>query len=116
MWPRQYQTESLNLSLHLSRNSKKEYVLLAIIASTDPMVSIDAFEGMQAELYAVQHLSGEPSEGKGEHIPAEAAVVRTQVDDLGNIVFRAMPPGNYTFVVHLPEHDLVVEDVTVAPG
>src|SRR5947209_10178699 len=30
-WPRQYQAESINLSLHLSRDNKKEFVLLAML-------------------------------------------------------------------------------------
>lgn len=115
-WPRQYQAESVNLSLHLSRNSKKEYVLLAIMTSTEPAVSIDAFEGVVAELYTVQRAGGERSEDKSQHMFAESPTARTQVDDTGNMVFRAVPRGNYTLVVHLPGHELVIEEVTIASG
>jgi hypothetical protein len=115
-WPRHYQAESINLSLHLSRASKKEYVLSAIMTCSVSLVSVDAFEGMKAELYAVQDSSGEQSKGKEEYIPAEATTLRTEVDDVGSIVFPAVPPGNYTLVVHLPERELMIEDVIITPG
>lgn len=115
-WPRQYQAESINLSLHLSRDSKKEFVLLAMMTSSDPTVSLDAYEGVDAELYSVESSSGEQSASERQQRPAKVSVPRTYVDDLGNIVFRAVPPGNYTLVVHLPGHDLVIEDVPIASG
>lgn len=115
-WPRQYQAESIILSLHLSRDSKKAFVLLAMMTSSDPTVSIDAYEGVDAELYEAESSREEQSTGEREHLPAKAAVPRTQVDDLGNIVFRAVPPGKYTLVVHLPGHELVIENIDIASG
>jgi hypothetical protein len=115
-WPRQYQAESINLSLHLSPNSKKEYMLSATMTSSVSLVSVDTFEGVEVELYAVQGSSSEQSDGKEEYRPAEATTLHTEVDDTGNIVFLAVPPGNYTLVVHLPERELMIEDVIIMPG
>jgi hypothetical protein len=115
-WPRQYQAELINLSLHLFRNSKKEYVLSAIMTSSVSLVSVDTFEGVEAELYAVQDSSDEQSEGKEEYTSAEATTLCTEVDGAGNIVFSAVPPGNYTLVVHLPERELMIEDVIITSG
>jgi anti-sigma factor RsiW len=50
-WPRQYRAESVDLSLHLSRASNGETMLLGIITSTDPMETVDTFEGVMVELY-----------------------------------------------------------------
>ncbi len=115
-WPRQYQAESINLSLHLSRDSKKEFVLLAMMTNSDPTVSLDAYEGVHAELYVAESWSGGQHAGERERMPAAAPIPRTQVDDLGNIVFRAVPPGKYTLVVHLPGHQVVIEGVDIASG
>jgi hypothetical protein len=115
-WPRQYQAESINVSLHLSPNSKKEYMLSATMTSSVSLVSVDTFEGVKAELYAVQGSSSEQSDGKEEYRRAEATTLHTEVDDTGNIVFPAVPPGNYTLVVHLPERELMIEDVIIMPA
>ncbi len=116
-WPRHYQAESINLSLHLSRDSKKEFVLLAMMTDSNPTVSLDAYEGIGAELYMVENSNEEQSASERQRLSStKASVPRTHVDDLGNIVFRAVPPGNYTLVVHLPGHDLVIEDIAIASG
>jgi hypothetical protein len=115
-WPRHYQAESINVSLHLSRDSKKEFVLLAIMTDSDPAVSLDAYEGADAELYPIERSSQEQNADGKRPMPTQAPLLRTHIDDLGNIVFRAVPLGNYTLVVHLPGHDLVIEDIAIASG
>jgi hypothetical protein len=35
------------------------------------------------------------------------------VDDLGNIVFKPVPAGEYVMIVHLPGRELVVEGLTI---
>src|SRR5215472_16570882 len=50
-WPRQYKAESVDLSIHLSLTSKGEHMLLGILTSVDPSESVEALEGVPAELY-----------------------------------------------------------------
>ncbi len=106
VWPRQYHADSIDLSLHLSRTSGGEYMLLGII--TDPTESIEAFEGMAAELY--------PARGGKDSSRAEKPLLREQVDDLGNIVFSAVPVGEYVMIVHLPEREMIIEGLTIESG
>lgn len=110
-WPRQYRAESIDLSLHLSRTSNGEYVLLAILTSIDSAEIANAFAGMPAELYSAP--DGESDKGNNQ---AETPLVSTQIDDVGNVVFSAIPAGKYILVVHLPEHELVIEDLIIEPG
>jgi len=44
---------------------------------------------------------------------AETPLMRSQADDIGNIVFKAVPVGEYVLIVHVPESDLIVEDLTL---
>ncbi len=101
-WPRQYRAESIDLSLHLSRASNGDYLLLGILTSSDNAESVDAFEGEVAELYAT---NGDDN----AHNPVRS----TLVDDLGNIVFSTVPVGRYTLLLHLPEREVVIEDITI---
>jgi hypothetical protein len=105
-WPRQYRADSINLSLHLSRASSGEYILLGIISS--PTEPIENFAGLTAELYPA-------ADGKDTD-RAEKALLSEQVDDLGNIVFRHVPVGDYVMIVYLPERELVIEGVNIQPG
>jgi len=105
-WPRQYRADSINLSLHLSRASSGEYVLLGIIS--DPTEPIETFAGLMAELY--------PAAGGKDTSRAEKPLLSEKIDDLGNIVFRHVPVGDYVMIVHLPERELVIEGVNIQPG
>lgn len=110
-WPRWYRAESIDLSLHLSRVEKGEYVLMVIISYTDSADSVDTLEGVTAELYRAPYLPG--SESNDMSWQAETHLMRSQVDDIGNIVFRAVPVGEYVLIVHVPESDLIIEDLTI---
>ena len=101
-WPRQYRAESIDLSLHLSRASNGDYLLLGILTSTDNAESVDAFEGEKADLYAAHGMDD-------VHQPIRS----TTVDDLGNIVFSAVPIGRYTLLLHLLEREVVIQDITI---
>ena len=113
-WPRQYRAESVDLSLHLSRTSTGEFMLLGILTSTDPAESVEALERVVAELYPapgpVQHTS---TNGDSSKKAVVTPLLSTQVDDLGNIVFRPVPAGEYVMIVHLPGRELVVEGLTI---
>jgi hypothetical protein len=115
-WPRQYQAESINLSLYLSRTSNREYTLLVIITSIDSAETAKAFAGLAAELYSAPDSIALGEEDDKEGKQAETPPVRAEVDDVGNAVFSGIPVGKYTLVVHLPERELVIEDLVIEPG
>ncbi len=105
-WPRQYKAESLDISLHLSHSSAGNYILLGILTSTDAATSIDTFEGVDAEL----HFSPGPFASEGDK-QAEKPLLRTQVDDLGQIFFSNVPGGEYVMILHLPGLDVIIEEL-----
>jgi hypothetical protein len=107
-WPRQYKAESVDISLHLSRTSSGEHMLLGILTSTDLAESVEALEGIPAELYSAPW----PPPENGDKTAA-TPLLRTQVDDLGNIVFRPVPAGEYVMVIYLPNRELVIEGLTM---
>jgi hypothetical protein len=106
-WPRQYKAETVDLSLHLSFTGKGERMLLGIITSIDPDESVEIFEGVAAELYSAPG----PLSPNGDK-PTSSPILRTQVDDLGNFVFKPVPTGDYVLIIYLPNGELVIEDIT----
>jgi hypothetical protein len=116
-WPRQYKAESIDLSLHLSRASNGEFMLLGILTSTDPAESVEVLEGIAAELYVTPGpIADTSANGTGSDKITVAPLLGTQVDDLGNIVFKPVPAGEYVMIVHLPGRELVVEGLTIEPA
>lgn len=107
-WPRQYKAESVDLSLHLSRTTSGEHMLLGILTSTNPAESVEALEGIPVELYAAPF----PLATNGGK-PIATPLILTQVDDLGNIVFKPVPAGEYIMVIYLPDRELVIEGLTI---
>ena len=108
-WPRQYRAETLDLSLHLSRASNGEILLLGIITSADPNESVDAFEGQKVDLY----LAPGPLATEGEDAEAILPGFSTEVDDVGNIVLEDIQPGNYVMILHLPDREVIVEGLNI---
>ena len=107
-FPRQYKAESLDISLHLSRSSQGSYMLLGILTSTNACESIDDFEGMNADLYTAPG----PLMTDGDK-QTEKPLLRTQINDLGHMVFRNMPEGEYIMVLHLPGRAVIIEELTI---
>jgi hypothetical protein len=113
-WPRQYRAESVDLSLHLSRASNGEFMLLGILTSTDPAEDVEALEGIVTELYAAPGpVEDSSTNGTGSKKAPVSPHLSTQVDDLGNIVFKPVPVGEYVMLVHLPGRELVVDGLTI---
>jgi hypothetical protein len=106
-WPRQYRAGSVDLSLHLSRASNGEYMLLGILTSVDSAESVDAFEDAPAELYSSIYAS-DIQNGETASPSCQASV-----DDLGNIVFKPVPVGDYILIVHLPDQEVIIEDINI---
>lgn len=109
-WPRQYRAGIIDISLHLSRASNGDYMLLGILTSANSNESVDTFEGAQAELYRAQWKSN------AEERKPENSICHTMVDDLGNIVFRGVPLGEYTLVMHLPGQEVIIEGIDIERG
>ncbi len=107
-WPRQYKAEAVDLSLHLSRTSSGEPMLLGILTSSNPDEDVDALEGVQAELYTAPLLVG--TQGS---MPKAAPMLHTRVDDMGNIVFKSIPAGSYVMVIRLPGREMIIDGLTI---
>jgi hypothetical protein len=115
-WPRQYKAESIDLSLHLSRASGGDYILLGILTSNDPSENVEALDGVAAELYiSPGPLVESSANGTREKAREVTPLLNTFVDDLGNIVFKPVPAGAYVMIVHLPGRELVIEDLAIEP-
>lgn len=113
-WPRQYKAGGVDLSLHVSRTSEGETMLLGILTSANAVETVDAFEGVAVDLYS----SPGPllREGDGEQRDGEDATpfLSTQVDDIGNIFLEPVPPGDYVMIVHLADQEVVIEDLIIS--
>ncbi|HEY7418631.1 MAG TPA: hypothetical protein VH593_25865, partial [Ktedonobacteraceae bacterium] len=94
-WPRQYRADSVNISLHLSRSSTGDLMLLGLLTSDNPDENIEMFDGVPVDLYVTQESI--LTEEQHAH-----PVMSSYVDDLGNVAFKAVSVGEYTMVVHLP--------------
>ncbi|MGH2496917.1 MAG: hypothetical protein ACRDIV_19615 [Ktedonobacteraceae bacterium] len=107
-WPRLYKAESVDLSLHLSRAGNGERMLLGILTSSSPGEDVDALEGVLAEL----HKAPIPVASNGT-IPKTLPFLQTRVDDMGNIVFKPVPAGNYIMVINLPGREMIIDGLTI---
>ena len=111
-WPRQYRADFVDISLHLSRASSGDYILLGIMTNVDTEENVDAFTSVQANLYKASAFSTM----KGEDAQQGEPLLTTEVDDIGNIVFSAVPAGDYVLEICLPDAALIIEGITIGPG
>jgi hypothetical protein len=111
-WPRQYRADTVDISLHLSRASNGDYILLGIMTSVDTEENVDAFAGVQANLYKAAAFNAMKSENDQQAIP----LLSTEVDDIGNIVFSTVPAGEYALEICLLDAALIVEGLTIGSG
>ena len=108
-WPRQYRADSVDISLHLSRSSTGDYILLGIMTSVDTEENVDAFTGVQANLYKAAVFSTMTSKYDLRVSP----LLSTEVDDIGNIVFSAIPAGEYALEISLPDASVIIDGLTI---
>jgi hypothetical protein len=108
-WPRYYQSPAINLSLHLSYTGTHQIVLVGIFMCDDEEQT-RAYDGTAVDLYRLKDERSSiqmTSEGK----PTEQPVLSTAVDTLGHFSFAPLQAGDYAIILHLPETELVVEQV-----
>ncbi len=107
-WPRQYKAEAVDLSLHLSRTGSGEHMLIGILTSSDPAEDVAALEGVEAELFSAPL----PSTANG-HTPRKTPLLHTRVDDLGNVVFKPIPAGEYVMILRLAGREVIIEGLII---
>src|SRR5207248_2029963 len=112
-WPRQYRAADIDLSLHLSRTSEGETMLLGIITSINATATIDAFEGVAVDLYSAPGPLLREGDDEQRDIADAPPLLSTQVDDVGNIFLEPVPPGDYVMIVHLPDQEVVIEGLSI---
>ena len=114
-WPRQYRAENVNISLHLSRATNGDILLLGLFTSDDATMSVDAFEGAISELYLSPGPTDMQELASQDGSPTRP-LMQTTVDDLGNLVFKSVAPGEYVMIVRLPDREVVIEGLNIEHG
>ncbi len=108
-WPRYYQADDIYLSLHLSRSSDDQMMLLGIFID-DSEEQIKAFEGSLAELYQLEYESTS-TETIQSDILVEKFFMSTTVDHMGHFFFSPLSVGTYSIRVHLHDREMLIEQV-----
>jgi hypothetical protein len=91
-------------------------MLLGIITSSDPVKTLNAFEGMTVELYAAPASAVEGSSEGQETDRAVSPLFSTTIDEVGNIFFESIPAGDYVMILHLLDQEVVIEGLTIDHG
>ncbi len=108
-WPRQYQAESIDLSLHLSRTDNGEIMLLGIIKTSHAKVPVNVFEGSKVYLYYTPGPLRENSQDAETAVP----LLSTEVDMGGNFILEPVPMGIFVILLCLPEQEIVIEELVI---
>ncbi len=100
-WPRQYQVDSISLSLHRAAPSTggSGAMLLGLISRAE--APPETFAGIEVRLIAAG-------------APAATPLATEQIDDLGNFVLSSVPTGRFDLLISLPEGDLVIEGLELS--
>lgn len=106
-WPRQYQANEISLSLHLSRQTGGQIMLLGILTSSQAAMTVDAFNGVKVDLYCAETVT---------QATQQRPALSTQVDDMGNLLLAPIAVGSYTLIVRLRDREVVIEGLTIAHG
>jgi uncharacterized protein with PIN domain len=107
-WPRYYQADDLNLSLHLARATNSQAMLLGIFLASDEE-RLSLLEGSGVELYQGEDLQATPTTLALDRLARQTTVV----DRLGHFSFAPVRPGTYTLRILLPDRELVVEQIDI---
>ena len=113
-WPRQYQADTINISLHLARDKQGAICLLGLLSSITEHVEL--LTGAKVELYSAHNSSPFSA---SEDLPdlsspeLQGPLLSTQVDGSGHIVFPSVPPGLYLMIIYLLETEVVIEELNI---
>lgn len=107
-WPRRYKAEAVDLTLHFTRASSGESMLLGNLTSSNPAEDVDALQGAHVEL----HKAPLP-DASNSTPPKTLPFLQTHVDDMGTIAFKPVPAGCYTIVINLPGREMIIDDVLI---
>ena len=91
-------------------------MLLGIITSSDPFKTLNAFEGMTVDLYVAPGPLAEASGAIRDRQGTDRTIsplFSTTIDEVGNIFFEEVPPGNYVMILHLPGQEMIVEGLSI---
>ena len=113
-WPRQYQADTINISLHLARDKQGAICLFGLLSSVTE--HIERLNGSKVELYFAHNSSPfSASEDTSDLSSSEpqGPLLSTQIDGPGYIVFPSVPPGLYLLIIYLPETEVVIEELNI---
>jgi hypothetical protein len=83
-------------------------MLVGLLSSRNTGETINAFEGMDVDLYAAPGplwIEGDMWIG--------TPLLRTRIDELGHLIFRDVPPSEFVMVLYLPTCEVIVEGLTI---
>lgn len=94
-------------------------MLLGIITSSDPAKTLNAYEGMTVDLYVAPGpltvTSSAGGDGRGTD-RTTSPLFSTTIDEVGNIFFEEVPPGNYVMIIHLSGQEVIIKGLTIDHG
>jgi hypothetical protein len=108
-WPRQYQAESIDLSLHLSHTANGEIMLIGIITSSNARATVSVFKGSKVSLYYAPGPLAADSQGAETATP----LLSTEVDGGGNLTLEPVPAGSFVMVMRLPGQEVIIGEFTI---
>jgi hypothetical protein len=104
-WHGQYQVSDLLISLYSSQTVQGDYNLSAHITFTRSSDDTSYLQNAPAELCRVHIRENEPVTS------SEEVYLLTQIDATGNLQFEHVLEGTYTLFLHLPETEIMIEDL-----
>src|SRR2546421_12324066 len=108
-WPLYYQSPAINLLLDLSYPGDHQIKLVGAFMCYD-QEQIRAYDGTAVDLYRLRdERSSIDMTPAGK--PAEQPFLSATVDRLGHFSFAPLQAGHYAILLHLPDTELVVEQV-----
>jgi hypothetical protein len=108
-WPLYYQSPAINLLLDLSYTGNHQIKLVGAFMCDDEE-QVRAYDGTAVDLYRLRdNRSSIEMTPTGK--PAEQPFLSATVDKLGHFSFAPLQAGHYAILLHLPDTELVVEQV-----
>jgi len=84
-------------------------MLLGIITTSTPEATVGAFEGTKVDLYYAPDSLAVDRQSAETGVP----LLSTEIDKGGNLILVPVPTGSFVMLVHLPEKEVVIEELTI---